>query len=202
MGFCFPVSSYAQVAKGKGPAKGAKTQSEKGQVKEDPKESEGDTTLKDQPDSASEGDSEDSDELLKKTKDTEQDKSDVSDNNTEDGEEEKKSPIPVEYGMERRAARVVAEESMKYITDSMARCPLPGCNSKGKAISETLLTHYCIFHPGNNLTGVAVQFAAQDQKNATPVQKCIAIFNIKICYYIVLFIPISSKLDFFCYAKF
>ena len=27
--------------------------------------------------------------------------------------------------------------------------------------------------------------------------KCIAIFNIKICYYIVLFIPISSKLEFF-----
>ncbi len=47
-----------------------------------------------------------------------------------------------------------------------------------------------------------MQFATQDQKNATPVQKCIATFNIKICYYIVLFIPISSKLDFFAMQNF
>ncbi len=32
--------------------------------------------------------------------------------------------------------------------------------------------------------------------------KCIAIFNIKICYYIVLFIPISSKLEFFAMQNF
>ena len=35
---------------------------------------------------------------------------------------------------------------------------------------------------GNNLTGVAcvaVQFATQDQRNATQVQKCIAAFTIK-----------------------
>ncbi len=50
---------------------------------------------------------------------------------------------------------------------------------------------------GNNLTGVVVQFATQHQKNAIPVQKCTAVFNIKICYYVVLFIPISSKLNFF-----
>ncbi len=56
--------------------------------------------------------------------------------------------------------------------------------------------------PGNNLTGVAVQFTTQDQKNATPVQKCIAIFNIKICYYVVLFIPIASKLEFFAMPNF
>ncbi len=48
------------------------------------------------------------------------------------------------------------------------------------------------FCTGNNLSGVAVQIATQDQKNATPVQKCIAVF----------FIPISSKLELFCYAKF
>ncbi len=33
-------------------------------------------------------------------------------------------------------------------------------------------------HTGNNLTGVAVQFATQDQQNATQVQKCIALFTI------------------------
>ena len=49
---------------------------------------------------------------------------------------------------------------------------------------------------GNNLTGIAVQFATQDQKNATQVQKRIAIFNIKISYYAVLLIPLSSKLEF------
>ena len=31
---------------------------------------------------------------------------------------------------ERRAARVVAEDSLKYTADTM-RCPLPGCDSKG-----------------------------------------------------------------------
>ncbi len=50
---------------------------------------------------------------------------------------------------------------------------------------------------GNNLTGVAVQFATQDQKNATQVLKRIAIFIIKLCYYAVLFITISSKVEFF-----
>lgn len=33
--------------------------------------------------------------------------------------------------VERRAARVVAEDSLKYTADTM-RCPLPGCDSKGK----------------------------------------------------------------------
>ncbi len=67
----------------------------------------------------------------------------------------------------------------------------------------------CICHAGffseagNNLTGVAVQFATQDdQKNGTQVQKCIAIFNIKICYYVVLFIPISWKREFFAMQNF
>ena len=50
---------------------------------------------------------------------------------------------------------------------------------------------------GNILTGVAVQFATQDQKNAKQLQRCIAIFNIKICYYVVLFISIPSKMEFF-----
>ena len=49
---------------------------------------------------------------------------------------------------------------------------------------------------GNNLTGVAVQFATEDQKNAKQLQRCIAIFNIKICYYVVLVISISSE----CFA--
>ncbi len=33
-----------------------------------------------------------------------------------------------------------------------------------------------LYQPGNNLTGVVVQFATQDQQNATHVQKCIAVF--------------------------
>ncbi len=37
---------------------------------------------------------------------------------------------------------------------------------------------YC-FRAGTNLNGVAVQFATQDQQNATQVQKCIAVFTIK-----------------------
>ncbi len=53
-----------------------------------------------------------------------------------------------------------------------------------------------------HLTGVAVQLATQDQKKSTPVQKCIAIFNIKICYYVVLFIPFSLKLEFFAMQNF
>ena len=60
-----------------------------------------------------------------------------------------------------------------------------------------LVSYKSAFQTGNNLTGVAVQFATQDQKNTTQVQKCIAIFNIKICCYVVLFIPISSKVEFF-----
>lgn len=32
---------------------------------------------------------------------------------------------------ERRAARVVAEDSLKYLSDNMLRCPLPGCDSRG-----------------------------------------------------------------------
>ena len=56
--------------------------------------------------------------------------------------------------------------------------------------------------PGNNLTGVAVQFATQNQINATQVQQLMAIFNIKICYYDEHFIPISSKLEFFAMQNF
>ena len=39
--------------------------------------------------------------------------------------------LPVDFAMERRAARVVAEEAMKYSGES-GRCPLPGCDSKGE----------------------------------------------------------------------
>ena len=49
--------------------------------------------------------------------------------------------------------------------------------------------------PGNDLTGVAVQFATRDQKNATQVQKCIAIFNIKVCYYVVLLYQVECISD-------
>ncbi len=44
----------------------------------------------------------------------------------------------------------------------------------------------CGLRPGKNLTGVAVQFATQDQKCYTN-SNCIAIFHIKICYYVLLF---------------
>ncbi len=64
-----------------------------------------------------------------------------------------------------------------------------------------LSTAVCLC-PGNNLTGVAAQFATQDQINATQVEQCIAIFNIKICYYDEHFIPISSKLKFFAMQNF
>jgi len=47
------------------------------------------------------------------------------DENREDGSEETQ--------VERRAARVVAEDSLKYTADTM-RCPLPGCDSKGMLI--------------------------------------------------------------------
>jgi len=39
--------------------------------------------------------------------------------------------------VERRAARVVAEDSLKYTADTM-RCPLPGCDSKGTDVDNNL----------------------------------------------------------------
>ena len=36
-----------------------------------------------------------------------------------------------------------------------------------------------ILYSGNNLTGVAVQFATQDQENAIQFQKCIAVLTLK-----------------------
>ncbi len=53
--------------------------------------------------------------------------------------------------------------------------------------------------PGNNLTGVAVQFATHDQMNASKVQKYIAIYT---CAYVEHFIQISSKLEFFATQNF
>ena len=52
-----------------------------------------------------------------------------------DKKEEKPGGVGGEEGggqTERRAARVVAEDSLKYSADSVARCPLPGCDSKGQ----------------------------------------------------------------------
>ncbi len=46
-------------------------------------------------------------------------------------------------------------------------------------IRECFIPPDFITTTGNNLTGVAVQFAPQDQQNATQVQKCIAVFTIK-----------------------
>lgn len=40
--------------------------------------------------------------------------------------------------VERRAARVVAEDSLKYTADTM-RCPLPGCDSKGRLLMVNLM---------------------------------------------------------------
>lgn len=37
------------------------------------------------------------------------------------------------FFLERRAARVVAEETMKYSGDAVG-CPLPGCDSKGMVL--------------------------------------------------------------------
>ena len=44
-------------------------------------------------------------------------------------------------GYERRAARVVAEESMKYTGDG---CPMPGCDSKGGYFSFTNACVLCL----------------------------------------------------------
>ena len=43
---------------------------------------------------------------------------------------------------------------------------------------------------GNNLTGVAVQFATQDRENAIQVSKCIAVFAMRNAIYSM---PNSSK---------
>ncbi len=67
-------------------------------------------------------------------------------------------------------------------------------------------SHYQLSTSGafswKNLTGVAVQFATEDQKKFYSSSRYIAIFNIKICYYVVLFLPISSKLDIFAMQNF
>ena len=46
--------------------------------------------------------------------------------------------VPVDYALVKRAARVVAEDSFKYIID-LAHCPLPGCDSKGSSSDGQLL---------------------------------------------------------------
>ena len=54
--------------------------------------------------------------------------------NTVDTEKSAPPPPPppvVECVLERRAARAMAEDSMKYSIDSVTRCPFPGCDSKG-----------------------------------------------------------------------
>ncbi len=51
---------------------------------------------------------------------------------------------------------------------------------------------------GNNLTGVAVQFATQDRENAVQVSKCIADSAMRKAIFHTKF----SKMAIFCYAKF
>ena len=46
--------------------------------------------------------------------------------------------------VERRAARVVAEDSLKYTADTM-RCPLPGCDSKGFSSSHLCCLYRLVF---------------------------------------------------------
>lgn len=46
-------------------------------------------------------------------------------------EKDEDREVALDFHTERRAARVVAEDSLKYSADSVARCPLPGCDSKG-----------------------------------------------------------------------
>ena len=59
----------------------------------------------------------------------------------EDGKEEGQGTQ-----VERRAARVVAEDSLKYTADTM-RCPLPGCDSKGRLLVVNLmLTMLCLMY--------------------------------------------------------
>lgn len=45
--------------------------------------------------------------------------------------DDERGDISSDFHTERRAARVVAEDSLKYSADTVARCPLPGCDSKG-----------------------------------------------------------------------
>jgi histone acetyltransferase MYST2 len=58
--------------------------------------------------------------------------------------EEKTSPSLSSYVPERRAARVVAEASIKYSADA-ARCPMPGCDSKGM-LSELQRNEIYLMH--------------------------------------------------------
>ncbi len=56
---------------------------------------------------------------------------------------------PTEIVLERRIARAMAEDSMKYSIDSVTRCPFPGCDSKGNGhcsmlISVMLIDSRCI----------------------------------------------------------
>lgn len=46
-------------------------------------------------------------------------------------EKDEDREVTLDFHTERRAARVVAEDSLKYSADTVARCPLPGCDSKG-----------------------------------------------------------------------
>lgn len=44
---------------------------------------------------------------------------------------DKSAAAPAAPVLERRAARAIAEDSMKYSIDSITKCPFPGCDSKG-----------------------------------------------------------------------
>ena len=45
--------------------------------------------------------------------------------------EEKEKALPVDFCLVKRAARCIAEETIKNFADT-SHCPLPGCDSKGK----------------------------------------------------------------------
>jgi hypothetical protein len=55
---------------------------------------------------------------------------------------DKSAAAPAAPVLERRAARAIAEDSLKYSIDSITKCPFPGCDSKGNLHSAYEL---CLF---------------------------------------------------------
>ncbi len=74
-----------------------------------------------------------------------------------------------------------------------------GCPNYMYHVYGSPISHHHIWPwAGNNLTGVAVQFAIQDRENAIQVSKYIAVFAMRNAIFHTKF----SKMAIFCYAKF
>ena len=87
-------------------------------------------------------------------------------------EKEKNDQLPTEYTSDRRVARMVAEETMKYTGDLSSRCPLPGCDSKGHLTgrhdTHRTLTACPIYH---NLTAEGCKQRCREREAQTAVKR-------------------------------